>query len=308
MSKAVRCDSHVHIVGSLERYPQLSTRSYLAGLAPLEDLRLLAARRSIARFVIVQPSFYGTDNALLMESLDRLGEQGRGVVVIDPADVLPGKFADYAAKGVRGLRINLYGALGSQEQPLDRAFAAIIDIARELDWHIEVIAPIGILVQHFETLLRSRVPVVIDHYGVYGHVPPESAEGGRLLALLREEHVWMKLSAPYRVSTNPLETRPNKAWLAAILAVAADRCVWGSDWPHTPPPDARKKGDEIVGEYRPLSYERLVDDFCAALQSQELAERIMSDNPARLYGFSTDEHDPRDVCSYWSNAGSMGTR
>ncbi|MBO0758053.1 MAG: amidohydrolase family protein, partial [Bradyrhizobiaceae bacterium] len=167
----------------------------------------------------------------------------------------------------------------------DRAFAAIVDVARDLDWHIEVIAPIGTLVQHFDTLLRSRVPVVIDHYGVYGYAPPESVEGERLLALLRQEHVWMKLSAPYRVSENPLETRPNKAWLAAILAVAADRCVWGSDWPHTPPPDAQK-GSAILGAYRPLSYERLVDDFCTALRSQELAERIMSDNPDRLYGFS----------------------
>jgi predicted TIM-barrel fold metal-dependent hydrolase len=285
VSKAVRCDSHVHIVGPLGRYPQLPTRPYLAGLAPLENLRSLAARRSIARFVIVQPSFYGTDNTLLTESLDHLGEQGRGVVVIDPVTVSPQGLADYAANGVRGLRVNLYSAVESQESRLDRAFAAIVDIARDLDWHIEVIAPIGTLAQHFDTILRSRVPVVIDHYGVYGHSPPESAEGERLLALLRQQHVWIKLSAPYRVSANPLETRPNKAWLAAILAVAADRCVWGSDWPHTPPHDAQK-GTEILGEYRPLAYERLVDDFFAALPSQELAERIMSDNPARLYGFS----------------------
>jgi predicted TIM-barrel fold metal-dependent hydrolase len=286
MTKAVGCDSHVHIVGSLERYPQLPTRSYVAGLAPLEDLRSLAAQRNITRFVIVQPSFYGTDNSLLLESLGRLGERGRGVVVVDPAKISPEELADYAANGVCGLRINLYGAPGSQGHHLDRAFAAIVDMACDLDWHIEVIASIGTLVQHFETLLRSRVPVVIDHYGVYGDTPPESAEGVRLLGLLRQEHLWMKLSAPYRVSTNPLETRPNKAWLDAILAVAADRCVWGSDWPHTPPPDAQKKDNEILGEYRPLSYARLVDDFYAALQSHELAERIMSDNPARLYGFS----------------------
>jgi predicted TIM-barrel fold metal-dependent hydrolase len=56
MSKAVYCDSHVHIVGSLKRYPQLPTRQYIPGLAPLEDLRSLAARRGIARFVVVMPS------------------------------------------------------------------------------------------------------------------------------------------------------------------------------------------------------------------------------------------------------------
>jgi hypothetical protein len=37
--------------------------------------------------------------------------------------------------------------------------------------------------------------------------------------------------------------------------------------------------------YRALSYEQLVDDFIAALPSRQLVEPIMTDNPARLYGF-----------------------
>jgi predicted TIM-barrel fold metal-dependent hydrolase len=284
MSKA-RCDSHVHIVGSLERYPQLPSRTYLAGPASLENLRRLATPRDISRFVIVQPSFYGTDNTLLLESLDILGARGRGVVVVDPDAISGETLADYAASGVRGLRINLYSILGTEERRLDREFAACVEIARMMDWHIEVIAPIATLTAHFEMLLRSHVPVVIDHYGVYGRSTPQSAEGQQLLELLRHQHVWMKLSAPYRVSDNLLETHPNDAWLAAILAVAADRCVWGSDWPHTPPHEAHK-GSEIPGVNRPLSYDQLVDDFLTALPSIELADRIMHDNPDRLYGFA----------------------
>jgi hypothetical protein len=34
-----------------------------------------------------------------------------------------------------------------------------------------------------------------------------------------------------------------------------------------------------------LSYERLVDDFVAALGSDAIADRILRDNPARLYRF-----------------------
>jgi hypothetical protein len=34
-----------------------------------------------------------------------------------------------------------------------------------------------------------------------------------------------------------------------------------------------------------LSYEALVDEFLTALDSADLAERIMGDNAARLYGF-----------------------
>jgi predicted TIM-barrel fold metal-dependent hydrolase len=284
MSKA-RCDSHVHIVGSLERYPQHPSRTYLAGPASLENLRRLATPRDISRFVIVQPSFYGTDNTLLLESLDILGARGRGVVVVDPDAISGETLADYAASGVRGLRINLYSILGNEERRLEREFAACVEIARMMDWHIEVIAPIATLMAHFDMLLRSHVPVVIDHYGVYGRSTPQTVEGQQLLELLRHQHVWMKLSAPYRVSDNPLETHPNDAWLAAILAVAADRCVWGSDWPHTPPREAQK-GSEIPGVNRPLSYEQLVDDFLTALPSIELADWIMHDNPDRLYRFA----------------------
>jgi predicted TIM-barrel fold metal-dependent hydrolase len=97
-------------------------------------------------------------------------------------------------------------------------------------------------------------------------------------------HVWIKLSAPYRVTTNPIATKPDPVWLAAILATAPDRCVWGSDWPHTPPHE-EQMGSAILGAYRNLRYETLVDEFMTAVGAREMAERILSENPARLYGF-----------------------
>jgi predicted TIM-barrel fold metal-dependent hydrolase len=284
MSKA-RCDSHVHVVGAIGRYPQMPTRAYLADLAPLEELQRVAAECAISRLVIVQPSFYGADNTLLLESLRQLGPLGRGVVVIDPVAMTPERLADHAALGVRGLRVNLYSTLEGQERRLDRAFAACSDIAREMGWHIEVIAPIDMLVENFDLLQRASVPVVIDHYGVFRGLAPESAQGQRLLALVRQPHVWMKLSAPYRSSSNALETHPDRAWLAAYLAVAADRCVWGSDWPHTPPHEAQH-GADIKSENRPLTYSRVLDDFVQALPAPDIVDRILIDNPDRLYGFS----------------------
>jgi hypothetical protein len=38
--------------------------------------------------------------------------------------------------------------------------------------------------------------------------------------------------------------------------------------------------------YRPLRYETVVDKFRAAVGSDELSERILSANPAKLYGFA----------------------
>ena len=281
----MRCDSHVHIVGPPERYPQLSIRTYLAGLAPLAELQRRAATRDISRFVLVQPSFYGTDNTLLLESLDLLGDRGRGVVVLDPEATPPDMLADYAKRGVRGLRLNLYSTRAGREvRKLDGALAAMAELARTMDWHVEVIAAIDVLAENTDLLDRVEAPIVIDHYGLYGGCLPQSAKGRRLPELLRRPHVWIKLSAPYRVSDHPLETRPDKTWLREILACAEDRCVWGSDWPHTPLHGLQDDGAMAL-PYRALSYEKLVDDFLAAIGAAELAARIMAYNPARLYGF-----------------------
>ncbi len=280
----MRCDSHIHIVGPPDRYPQAASRTYLAGLATLDELKRRGATRGVTRFVIVQPSFYGQDNSLLLESLDALAGNARAVAVIDPA-APPATLEDYARRWVRGLRLNLYSSASRDyDRPLHETFAALAAVAQRMRWHIEVIAPLEVLATQAGVLAGAAVPVVIDHYGVYGKAAPDSNDARGLLDLLRLPHVWIKLSAPYRVSPDPLATRPDQAWLDAILDVAAERCVWGSDWPHTPPHEAHKGPDRVV-PYRDLPYERVVDDFLAALPSEGLADRIMRDNPARLYEF-----------------------
>src|SRR5262249_42999164 len=141
-----------------------------------------------------------------------------------------------------------------------------------------------VLVGAADLIKRSPVAVVIDHYGVYGTLPPNSAVGQKLIDLLGASHVWMKLSAPYRVGTNPLAIRPDRAWLSAILAAAKDRCIWGSDWPHTPPHEAQQ-GSHMPAPHRRLDYGQLVDEFVAAVGDKGLVDAIMLDNPSRLYGF-----------------------
>ena len=133
-------------------------------------------------------------------------------------------------------------------------------------------------------LAEAQVAVVIDHFGLYGGTTPADADGRRLLDLVALSHVWVKLSAPYRMAHGSLNTKPDRAWLAALVAAAPGRCVWGSDWPHPPAAD-KHKGASIEAPYRPLSYATLVDDFLAALPSADLADPIMATNAAALYGF-----------------------
>lgn len=112
-----------------------------------------------------------------------------------------------AEQGVRGLRLNHYSPL-REKVPLAECFAVIAGLARELNWHIEIVAPLKMINQNAELLRTSRVPVMIDHYGLYTGIMPDEPEGGALLKLLAMPNIWIKLSAPYRVSA--IRWRPSR--------------------------------------------------------------------------------------------------
>ena len=289
------CDCHVHVFGDRSRYPQREDRAYTAGLASLDELRRNGAPLGITRFVIVQASVHGTDNSCLLDSLDALDGDGRGVVVVDPKAIAAATLDDWSRRGVRGLRINLYsdykGASGGPERAelrerLRDRFQALVDIAPD-GWHVEVIAPMPMLAEAAPMLANSRVPVVIDHYGL--PVRPKADTADRpVLELLRESHVWMKLSGPYRAleksGGDPHATTPPQEWLNAFVEAAPDRVVWGSDWPHTPPHE-QSRGGEAADPFRPIDYGRMLGDFLMAVSPRRL-EAILRANPARLYGFA----------------------
>jgi predicted TIM-barrel fold metal-dependent hydrolase len=281
----MRCDSHVHIVGPITKYAQVPERTYLAGVASVDTLKRLGTARGITRFVIVQPSFYGADNSATLDALDALAGNGRGVAVIDPKATSVETLAEFHQRGVRGLRINLYSPIKAPGgDTLEASFAATAAAARTMSWHVQVIAPLPVLLANVNVLAQAPVPVVVDHYGLYSDQRPDSVDGRRLLDLMSLPHVWMKLSAPYRHDRGPLNIKPDREWLAALIAAAPDQCVWGSDWPH-PPSHEQQKGASLEAPYRALSYETLVDEFLAALPSAAVAERIMGENAECLYGF-----------------------
>jgi predicted TIM-barrel fold metal-dependent hydrolase len=59
----------------------------------------------------------------------------------------------------------------------------------------------------------------------------------------------------------------------ALLAAAPERCVWGTDWPHTSlAADVPDDGGlfDLLGEWAP---------------EEALRRRVLAENPAALYGF-----------------------
>jgi predicted TIM-barrel fold metal-dependent hydrolase len=85
------------------------------------------------------------------------------------------------------------------------------------------------------------VPVVLDHLAYVSGDRPDDEQ--RLVDLLGTGRVWVKLSGFYRIDARGgrLQTdvggAPSgvTALIGRLAAVAPDRLLWGSDWPHTPP-------------------------------------------------------------------------
>ena len=284
----IACDCHVHVFGPRDRYPQIDSRAYTAGVASIDQLRANGEPLGITRFVIVQASVYGSDNSCLLDTLDALDGNGRGVVVADPKTIAPSTLDDWSRRGVRGLRINLYSGNARAGYPdLERRLRALTDITPE-GWHIEVIASLHLIAEATPLLSASRVPIVIDHYGLPSGETPDGVKGRKVLDLLRLPHVWVKLSGPYRAietaGSDPLETMPPATWMTALIEAAPERVVWGSDWPHPPPHEESKRGD-APDAYRPIEYGRMFGDFLMAVSEPRRLQSILAANPARLYGF-----------------------
>jgi predicted TIM-barrel fold metal-dependent hydrolase len=116
--------------------------------------------------------------------------------------------------------------------------------------------------------------VVIDHFG---RVPASAGVASpvfqSLLKFLKRENVWAKLMGPYFISDKFPQYPDVTALAQAMVEMAPDRLVWGTDWPH---PGARQKmpndGDlaDLLAEWVPDEAQR---------------RRILVDNPSRLYDF-----------------------
>ena len=276
-------DCHVHVVGPQAQFPQQAQRHYTAAEATLPMLRQ-AAGPAVTRFVIVQPSFYGTDNEATLQACEALGGNGKAVAVVEPEALDAAAAARLHARGVAGLRINLNSRLKGDTRSVQGVLAQHAELAGRMGWHLQLVVPFPALLEAAPLVAPLPVPVVIDHFGLPLGRTPDSAEGRALLALVALPHVWVKLSAPYRLGLGELNTRTPRDWTRAMLAAAAERCLWGSDWPHVPPV-AEQKGPDSTPPNRALRYADLLEDFVAAVDDAAMARRVLVENPQRLYGF-----------------------
>ena len=275
-------DCHVHIIGPQAKYPMVPNRPYTPPEATVAQLQAWHARQGITRSVLVQPSFYGTDNSCMLDALAQLGNNARGVAVValnTPDSVLH----DMDAKGVRGVRINLESAGNRDPKSAAQLLLAYGKKVAPLNWHVQIYTVAPVISKLVNAILDMPVPVVIDHFGMPGGPQGIDYKGSQAIVDLAHAHkAYVKLSAPYRFSKMPMSDDVRR--LAQTLIYSArDRMLWASDWPHTQQIPGRP-----VTEVTPFSK---FDDaawlkfFNSWYPDETTRKMILVDNPAKLYRF-----------------------
>ena len=267
------CDCHVHVLAP-DRFPYARGRAYTPPAAPADVLRRFHETLGISRTVVVQPSCYADDNRALCDALNELGpEAARGVAVVDMEHVQDSELLRLGRLGVRGVRLNFHVA-GAQDAP--RACKLAGDRLQALGWHLQVHADARVLEMLAPVLEKLPVPVVLDHFG------GGAAAAATLSRLMQAPHIWVKLSAPYRVSTRFDELVP---LVQQLVQAADDRLLWASDWPHTGGSGGQSRRPEQIEPFREVDVLEGLVALHSAIGSDQRFRALMVDNPSRLYGF-----------------------
>lgn len=276
------CDCHVHVFDP-ERFPLASQRAYTPAKAAVDGLLEMHQALGISRVVLVQPSVYGNDNACLLNAIAQLGlERARGIAVVDLEKVSDAELRQLHDGGVRGIRLNLHVS-GAGMHEVRKQIKAAKRIAAMPGWHLQVHASMDLHVSMLEAYLALGAPVVLDHFA--GGTMPDADSEALLVQLtnaMREGPINVKLSAAYRLWSGC----SSQSLVQLFYSVAPEQIVWGSDWPHTGGAGGKGRNPEEIEPFREVDNAFALDQVLSSISSKQAAQKILVDNPARLYGFS----------------------
>ena len=233
----------------------------------MADLRALHRTLRVGRVVVVQPSVYGTDNACTLDAIRQLGPGARGVAVIDD-DAPAAALAELQRAGIRGIRLNLETSGVTDPAAARRRFQRAVEQVHGLGWHIQLYTRPAVIEGLRDLLMDAPVRVVFDHFAGAQAAQGTGQPGvATLLELVRAGKAYVKLSAPYLVSTQAPDY-PDAAPLAkALVAANPERMLWATNWPH---PDSSPPPGRTAADVTPLFQ---VDDGRILNQLAELDSR-----------------------------------
>lgn len=267
------CDTHCHIFGPPNIFPYSDKRRYTPPAAPVEHYLMVLDAIGLERGIVVQPNAHGTDNRVSLDAIARGGGRLMGVGRIDD-DTTDEELADMDAGGIRGIRFEFVrGRPGSSDLEL---FDRMIERVRPLDWHVELHVDPDVLVELEPWFKALDMVAVVDHFARL-HTDEGIDQPGfkLLLELMERENYWTKISGADERTPSPWPYPEIVPFAHALIEVALDRLIWGTNWPHS-----------NLFELGVTPNDGLLLDLMLDFAPDEaIRNRILVDNPARLFGF-----------------------
>ncbi len=267
------CDTHCHIFGPPDIFPYSERRRYTPPTAPLEHYLMMLDVIGVDRGIVVQPNVHDTDNRVSIDAIARSGGRLRGVGRIDD-NTTDQELKEMHEGGISGIRFEFVsGRPGSTDMSL---FERMIERIRPFGWHIELHVDPEVLVAHADWFRALDLTSVVDHCARIQTADGIDQPAFRLLLELMERpNYWVKISGADQRTTAPYPYADVVPFVHALIEVAPDRIMWGTNWPHSNMfVNGRTPNDGLLLD--------LIVDFAP---DESIRNKILVDNPARLFGF-----------------------
>ena len=272
------CDAHFHVFGPAEKYAYGTDIRYKPPYEPVDRYLKLARRLGFERYVFVQPSAYGFDNSCMLDAMRQLDPAiRRGIVDLDEARTTDKELSDLDALGVRGIRVNVspirkpeVGLAASMRPRILR----LAKICAERAWHLDFLTPGWLVNELMPTLYDLPVEFSVAHMGLFpAKDGPNQSSFQSFLDLVDDgsKRCWVKLTGIYRFSSAS-DFADVKPLAQGLIERVPDQLIWGSDFPHL-------SFHDRVGTIQ------LYNLLAEWAPDPKTRQRILADNPARLFGF-----------------------
>lgn len=264
-------DAHCHVFGPENEFPFAPERKYTPCDASKAQLFALRDFLGFSRNVIVQATCHGKDNRAMVDACRAANGLARGIASVGP-DVSDDALKDMHDAGVRGVRFNFVKRL--VDATPKEVFLSIAERIKPLGWHIVVYFEAQDLEELTAFLEQLPTKIVVDHMGrpdvEKGVDHPDFQRFVDLMA--RNENIWSKVTCPERLSVSgPPAYDDVVPFARRIVEAFPDRVLWGTDWPH---PNMKSHMPDDG---------KLVDFIPRIAVTPELQQKLLVDNPMRLY-------------------------
>ena len=271
-------DAHCHVFGPAAEFSYAPERKYTPCDASKNQLFELRDHLGFDRNVIVQATCHGSDNRALVDALNSSGGKARGVATVN-RNVTDAELHAMHSAGVRGTRFNFVKRL-TDFTPRE----VLLEIANRiapLGWHVVIYFEAQDLPELYDFFTALPITVVVDHMGrpdVSKAV--DGPEFALFVKMLRDHpNIWSKVSCPEPLSVTGPKALDGEQhayqdvipFARKIVETFPDRVLWGTDWPH---PNLKDH----------MPDDGLLVDFIPHIAvTQELQQKLLVDNPNRLY-------------------------